>query len=268
MIPQTFSPADLPVIAVLVLLEGLLSADNALVLALMVRHLPQRLQRKALLYGLGGAFVFRLVAILLATWIIRLWWLQAIGAVYLMYLLVKHVWVARNAAGQDRQVKSGGGFWQTVALVELTDIAFAIDSVVAAVAMVKQPDKLWVIYLGAVMGIVLLRFAATFFIRLLEKMPALEHMAYALVGWVGVKLAFMSGHNYVVSYNKDNQTPLPWTVHELSHELFWTVMAGIIAVFLAYSWRSGARRARQQAANPPAPSPADEPVAPASPPEG
>lgn len=257
MIPQTFSPADLPVIAVLVLLEGLLSADNALVLALMVRHLPTKLQRKALLYGLGGAFVFRLVAILLATWIIRLWWLQAIGAAYLIYLLLKHVWAVRKGSGHGPDiVKSGGGFWQTVALVELTDIAFAIDSVVAAVGLVKQPDKIWVIYLGAVMGIVLLRFAASFFINLLEKFPALEHMAYALVGWVGVKLAFMAAHNYVLAYNRDNSPDLPWTVHELSHELFWAVMAGIIAIFLAYSFWAARNRK-------PAPSEAAEPEVPA-----
>jgi YkoY family integral membrane protein len=251
MIPQTFSLADLPVIAVLVLLEGLLSADNALVLALMVRHLPANQQRKALLYGLGGAFLFRLVAILLATWIIRLWWLQAIGAAYLLYLLVKHLWAAKRGSGHGAaKVRAGGGFWQTVALVELTDIAFAIDSVVAAVGLVKQPDKVWVIYLGAVMGIVLLRFAASFFIKLLERLPALEHMAYVLVGWVGVKLAFMSAHNYVLTYNKDNNPDLPYMVHELSHELFWAVMAGIVGVFLAYSWWTARGRERTSSAAP------------------
>lgn len=245
MLGQTFALSDLPVIFVLVLLEGLLSADNALVLALMVRHLPPEKQRKALLYGLGGAFVFRFVAILLATFIIRLWWLQAIGAAYLVFLLVKHIFVSRRESQEsEHKVRTGAGFWQTVALVELTDIAFAIDSVVAAVGLVKQQDKIWVIYLGAILGIVLLRFAAGFFIKILEKFPPIEHMAYVLVGWVGVKLAFMSVHNFEVTYNKDNAVPLGWNFHEMSHGFFWTVMAAIIGLYTAYAWWDRRRRDR------------------------
>lgn len=243
MTTQTFSIGDLPVIGILVLLEGLLSADNALVLALMVRHLPHNLQRRALLYGLGGAFVFRLVAILLATWIIRLWWLQAIGAAYLIYLLVKHFVAHRQAHDGEAKVKTRQtGFWQTVMLVELTDIAFAIDSVVAAVGMVHRADKLWLIYLGAIIGIILLRFAASAFINLLEKFPALEHMAYVLVGWVGVKLAFLAGHNFVVAYNEDSKVPLPFTIPEMSKPVFWVVMGLIIAGFVLYGFLDPKRR--------------------------
>ncbi|MGE0001285.1 MAG: TerC family protein [Fimbriimonadaceae bacterium] len=253
MTPQTYTFGDLPVIGVLVLLEGLLSADNALVLALMVRHLPQKLQRRALLYGLGGAFVFRLVAILLATWIIRLWWLQAIGAAYLLYLLAKHFLAHTKEAEGGEAVKARKtGFWQTVLLVELTDIAFAIDSVVAAVGMVQRADKLWLIYLGAIIGIVLLRFAATAFINLLEKFPALEHMAYVLVGWVGVKLAFLSGHNFVIAYNKDNKVPLPFTIPEMSKQLFWIVMAAIIVGYTLYGIYDRKRTDAKSAPEPPA----------------
>ncbi len=223
----TFVPADLITVLFLILLEGLLSADNALVLAIMVRHLKPDLQKKALLYGLGGAFVFRFVAILMATMIIQLWWLQLIGALYLAWITIKHfVKVRRESGGTDEAKKSvARGFWATVVAVELADIAFAVDSVVAAVAMEPRPDKIWVVYTGAVAGVVLLRFAAGAFIKLLDKYPMLEHLAYAIIGWVAIKLTMMSVHNFsITDYGKTTGIH----VEEMSHGLFWAVMAVMV----------------------------------------
>lgn len=227
MVPQTFQISDLGVVAFLVLLEALLSADNALVLAIMVRHLPGKLRHKALLYGLGGAFIFRFIAIVFAGFILSLWWLQAVGAVYLLYIPVKHF----ATTNRELAVKEiGKGFWPTVVAVEITDIAFAVDSVLAGVALVRTPSKLWVVYLGAIIGIVLLRFAASLFISLLEKYPLLDHVAYILVGWVGIKLAFMSGHNFVLNYNKSNPEPLPYEIPEMPQLIFWSVLALICII--------------------------------------
>lgn len=229
MTPQTFAVSDIGVVGFLILLEGLLSADNALVLALMVRHLPRPLQRKALLYGLGGAFVFRLGAILLAATLIGLWWVQALGAAYLLYLPLKHFFA--HATNEGKKVVGKGGFWRTVIAVELADIAFAIDSVLAAVAMVnlsRHPDKLWVVYFGAVVGLILLRFAAGVFIRLLERFPRLDHLAYTLVGWVGIKLVLMAGENYQEAIGGTGI--FPFQIHEMSKPFFWTVMVIIVVV--------------------------------------
>jgi YkoY family integral membrane protein len=227
---QTFQTSDIAIVAFLVLLEGLLSADNALVLAIMVRHLPKPLQRKALLYGLGGAFVFRLIAIVLASYVMGLWWLQALGAAYLLYLPYKHF---RTSAQGGHAAPKGGGFWQTVFAVEMADIAFAIDSVLAGVAVVRgQQEKIWVVYLGAVVGLVLLRFAAGVFIRLLDKYPALDHLAYALVGWVGVKLAFLAAHH------ADEHYHWPFFVPEMPKALFWAVMGLIIVVGIFFATKN------------------------------
>lgn len=218
MIDQTFQPGDLANVLALTVLEGLLSADNALVLAIMVRHLPKHQQQKALLYGLVGAFAFRLVAILLAGYVLQLWWLQAIGAAYLLFLPIKHF--AQNRGGPDAK-PVGAGFWMTVIAVDVADIAFAIDSVLAGVAFVNNPSKLWVVYLGAVIGIVLLRFAAGAFIRLLEKYPVLDHVAYLLVGWVGIKLAMLAAH----SFHAVN--PSAPAITEMPPFIFWF---GLIAI--------------------------------------
>lgn len=237
---QTFAPGDVPIILLLVLLEGLLSADNALVLAIMVRHLPKEQQQKALLYGLAGAFVFRFVAILLASWIIQLWWLQLVGAAYLMWVAVKHFWL--HGSGSHKEVKAGGGFWQTVIAVEITDIAFAVDSVVAAVAMVKGADKLWVVYAGAIMGVILLRFAAGVFIKLLDRFPDFDHVAYVLVAWVGVKLMFMSGHHFTEHYN-ETHVPGIIAIPEMDIKVFWGVMGLLIVGGTFFALTRGKQKA-------------------------
>lgn len=231
--PQSFEFTDLPFIGILILLEGLLSADNALVLAIMVKHLKGKDRQKALVYGLVGAFVFRAVAILSASWLISFWWLQTIGAFYLIFITVKHFWAQRGASdlnGGTGPKPSTASFWKTVFLVEVTDIAFAVDSVLVAVSYVSGPDKVWVVYAGAIVGVVLLRFAAGWFTKILDKFPALEHMAYALVGWAGVKLFVMSLHNFEITAEK-NRLPvrLQFHVPEMSPVLFWSVMAAIIA---------------------------------------
>ncbi len=239
---QLFEVTDIPVIGVLILLEGLLSADNALVLAIMVKHLPEKLRQRALLYGLGGAFVFRAAAILAAAWIMQLWWLQMIGAMYLVFITVKHFLSGKSKHGHEAEIAHKAkqmGFWQTVILVELTDIAFAIDSVLAAVSLAKSnPNveferKLWVVYTGAIIGVVLLRFAATVFLRLLDRYPRLEHMAYLLVGWAGVKLLVFSGHNWSISTESSIHIP------EMNPIVFWSVLVLILVVGSFYSFAKG-----------------------------
>lgn len=221
MTPQTFTLSDVPVVLFLVLLEGLLSADNALVLAIMVRGLPEEKQKKALFYGLFGAFVFRGIAILLAGTIIKFWWLQAVGALYLAYLPLKHFF-GKSTEKEAKEVNKS--FWGTIIAVEITDISFAIDSVLAAVAMVKASDKLWVVYVGAIIGIVLLRAAAGAFITLLTKFPNLDHVAYLLVGWVGVKLAMMAGHNLARAQD------FAFSIPEMPAAVFWGVLAAICLI--------------------------------------
>lgn len=230
MLHQTFALGDLAVVLLLVVLEGLLSADNALVLAIMVRHLPPDQQRRALSLGLAMSFVFRFAAILLATQVIKLWWLQGVGAIYLLYLPIKH-FIHHSQHGRDVEPK-GGTFAQTVVALGIADVAFAIDSVLAAVATVGgKGDKTWVVVLGALLGVILLRYAAALFLRLLEKYPALDHLAYVLVGWVGVKLAFMAAH----SLSKLQQ----WTsVPEMSGLIFWSGMALILLVGVSVAVRS------------------------------
>jgi YkoY family integral membrane protein len=182
--------SDLVTIALLIALEGLLSADNAMVLAVLVLGLPKKQQKKALQYGIIGAFVFRSIAVLLAVYLIRLGWVKLVGAGYLLYLVYRHFW--GHEAGSDRRVPPQAQawlgltpFWATVAKVELTDIVFAIDSILVAVAM---SPKTWVILTGGILGIVMMRLVIGQLLALVERYPPLVDGAFVIIAWVGVKL--------------------------------------------------------------------------------
>lgn len=182
--------ADFLTIGLLVVLEGLLSADNALVLAIIVLGLPKKDQKKALRYGILGAFFFRILAILLAVHLIQVGFVKLIGAAYLLWLSYSHFF--GHSEGESRRaIKPATGmlgltpFWATVAKVELTDIVFAVDSILVAVAM---SPKQWVIITGGVLGIVAMRLVIGQLLRIVRRYPALVDGAFIIIAWVAIKL--------------------------------------------------------------------------------
>jgi YkoY family integral membrane protein len=195
------TPSDFVTIALLVALEGLLSADNAMVLAVLVLGLPKAQQRKALRYGILGAFAFRTVATLLAVYLIQLAWVKLVGAGYLLYLTYHHFSgrEGTDARRTPRQATPWLGltaFWATVVKVEFTDIVFAIDSILVAVAM---SAKLWVILSGGILGIVMMRLVIARLLSLVDRYPPLVDAAFVIIAWVGLKLLveFLHTERYV-----------------------------------------------------------------------
>jgi YkoY family integral membrane protein len=191
-----FAPSDLVTIGLLIALEGLLSADNAMVLAILVLGLPKGQQKKALRYGMVGAFAFRGIALLLAAYMIQLGWVKLVGAGYLLYLVYRHF--GGGESGEQRRVAPKAqpwlglsAFWATVVKVELTDIVFAVDSILVAVAM--SPKK-WVILTGGILGIVMMRLVIGKLLALVERYPVLVDGAFVIIAWVGVKLLIEYAH--------------------------------------------------------------------------
>ena len=180
---------DLLTIGMLVILEGLLSADNALVLAILVLGLPPHQQRRALRYGMAGAFFFRGVAVLLAAYLMQVAWVKLAGGLYLAYLTWTHfVRPAGESRHHVRPARAGFGlsaFWATVVRVELIDIAFSVDSILVAVAL---SPKLWVVITGGILGIITMRLVAGQMIELIRRYPALVDGAFIIIGWVAAKL--------------------------------------------------------------------------------
>lgn len=262
---QTFDWPDLAVIGLLVLLEGVLSIDNALVLGLLAKRLPRHQRAKALSYGIIGAFVFRTIAVLTAAYLLQWTFVKFLGGAYLVYIAVKHLFFEAQEEKAEKIVLDDFGnpllvdaatglpitpaqeeveikervpfdglvdeteaaqapaaapkesaadwwrFWKTVGVIELTDIAFAVDSILAAIALAGgRHQKLWVIILGGILGMILMRFAAAIFIRLLDKFPRFEIAAYLLVIAIGMKLLVDWGFNSDWSFAQQ-----PWIAARL-----------------------------------------------------
>lgn len=227
---------------ILIGLEGLLSADNALVLAVFAKHLPEEQKKRAINYGIILAFIFRFAALFAISFIANVWQIQAIGAAYLLYLGLKHVikglFGKNNIHKVEEKEVAGKGFGPTVGKIALADLAFAIDSILAAVALaLGLPDsplddfggmdggQFIIVVLGGIAGLVLIKLAATWFVQLLEKRPALETTAYAIVAWVGVKLSIITlAHEDIGVLEPHFPHSTSWTI------IFYGVLVGIALI--------------------------------------
>lgn len=270
MFGQTFAANDIFLIGLLVILEGVLSIDNALVLGLLAKRLPKDQQKRALTYGLAGAFLFRFIAVGTASFLLQWRVVKLIGGGYLLWVAIKH-FISKLREKKEDHVAIGSddsptmvdpetgreltpeeqeeelrartsvpmpakqaGFWSTVVVIELTDIAFAIDSILAAIALVgSAPEghdgahpKLWVVVTGGMLGVILMRFAAVLFIRLLDRFPRFELTAYLLVTVIGLKLVTdwalnTADHPHMVDFHSPSN-PAFW--------IFWLAMAACCVV--------------------------------------
>jgi YkoY family integral membrane protein len=290
---QEFEIHDIAVVALLVVLEGVLSIDNALVLGLLAKRLPKHQQGRALTYGLVGAFLFRLLAIATATFLLRWRIVKLLGGAYLVYVAVKYFFFESRVQSDEKITVGPDGtpiilddgtgkppnletvedeiqartplhvpeleqepgkaakfarFWPTVLVIELTDIAFAIDSILAAIALVGPAPsghagphpKLWVVLTGGMLGVILMRFAAIIFIKLLERFPRFETSAYLLVLVIGGKLMA----DYTLN-TPDHPHRLDF--HDFRHPAFWTFWLLMLVCFLL-----GFVPKRQRPSQPPA----------------
>jgi YkoY family integral membrane protein len=272
---QTLEWHDLGVIGLLVLLEGALSIDNALVLGLLAKRLPKEQQRKALTYGLVGAFVFRFIAVFMASLLLKWRVVKLLGGGYLVYIAVKHLFfeaheddgdVAFTAAGEPtlvherthepltpeeeeqeirqraplpipehaRRGPRGGTakFWPTVFVIEMTDIAFAVDSILAAIGVVgSRQEKLWVIIVGGLLGVILMRFAAVIFIKMLERFPRFSSAAYLLVLVIGGKLMVDWWFNTAEYAELHPEHPHRIDFHSPSSPAFWIFWGLMVLTF-------------------------------------
>lgn len=190
----------------LVLLEGVLSMDNALVLAMVVRHLPKPMQIRALTYGIWGAFVFRFLALFCISFLVQFSYLKAVGGLYLVLVAISGLFGKKD---KKVEVPKAGRFWMTVLVVELMDISFSADSILAAVSV---SSNYVIVFIGGVLGICTMRIAANVFIRLMEAFPRLEKTAMFLVLTFGMKLIIQGCQFDGVDFH-DSHNPATW--------LFW-----------------------------------------------
>lgn len=176
-----------PVIISLIIIEGLLSVDNILAIAALASQLPEKQKKLALRLGLAGAYIFRIVALFFAGFIMANEWVKFLGAFYLIHLLTGHLCNHIAATNDDPKTveTKPRAFWQTILAIQLMDLSLSVDNVVAAVAM--SPD-IRVVCIGVFLGLLTLLMFASVSLKLVEKFPILEHTAFFLIGYVGLIL--------------------------------------------------------------------------------
>lgn len=211
-------PVSWGLILSLVIMEGLLSADNALVLAVLVKHLPPKQRKRALMYGMFGAYFFRFLFIGIGVYLVKFSMVKIIGAIYLAWLVILHFKNRGDSGDETREFKKNGWmvrifgtFWATVISVELMDIAFSVDSILAAFAI---SDQIWVLLLGGLLGIIMMRTIAGVFLTLIERVPELETTAFILIGIIAFKM-FVGVFGF-----------------HISHEIFFVIL--IVAFLLTF----------------------------------
>lgn len=223
---------SLAIIGNLIVIESLLSVDNAAVLATMVMDLPKEQRSKALRYGIIGAYVFRGLCLLFAAFLIKIWWLKPLGGLYLLYLVFDYFKGKMTPEKDDDVLEKNshwlyratigwmGVFWSTVALVEVMDLAFSIDNVFAAVAF---SDNLLLIWIGVFIGILAMRFVAQGFVRLMEKYKFLETAAFLVIGVLGIKLMLSLMEHFMPDH--------AFSKFLGSHEADWGVSILTVSIF-------------------------------------
>ena len=197
---QTFSIIDIPKVLLLAFLECLLSADNALVIASIVKPLSKAKREKALWIGAFSALILRGAAIVFAAYLIRFFYIQLLGAFYLIYLAFSY----QIKSKKNTLLSPSPSLLRVVIQVELMDLLFAFDSIIAALGLTGVvfhkgegfPSKIWIVYLGGILGLVMMRFSVRIFSYLMDHFPRLEKMSHYLIGWIGLKLGFEAFHSY------------------------------------------------------------------------
>jgi YkoY family integral membrane protein len=230
-VPFDLQPADLLTVGLLVVLEGLLSADNALVMAVMVLGLPKAQHRKVLSYGLVGAFIFRIAATLLAVYLIKIVLVKLLGGLYLLYLT--YAYFSQHGGSEARQSPPPAtpafglsAFWAAIIRIELVNLAFSIDSILVAVAM---SPKRAVVISGGVLGIIAMRVVVGQLLRLIQRYPALVDGAFVIIAWVALKL--------IADYARS----MDWIEWEIPQALELTIVVAIFGAAYAYARWVGPR---------------------------
>ena len=214
----------------LVLIESLLSVDNAAVLATLVMDLPTAQRKRALRIGIVFAYIFRGIALVSAGYLIKISWLKLLGGGYLLYLCFDFFYqrFKKNrefgeedvAISQPRKLPFLNIFWSTVVMVELMDMTFSLDNVFAAVAFTTN---IYLVCLGVFIGIITMRIVASYFVKLMERFPFLDAVAFTVIGVLGVRLCL----DFICTYFPEGG--LYHLLHEERTSLYFSMLT--VAIF-------------------------------------
>jgi YjbE family integral membrane protein len=168
----------------IILVNIVLSGDNAVVIALAARSLPPHQQSKAVMWGAGAAVAMRIVLTIIAVELLRWPWLKLIGAVLLLWIAVK---LLLPEDGGSEGVDSSDNLWAAIKTILIADLVMSLDNVIAVAAAAKGSITLLV--LGLAISIPLVIFGATMLMKLMDRWPIIITIGAALLGWVAGDMA-------------------------------------------------------------------------------
>ncbi|HWB63213.1 MAG TPA: DUF475 domain-containing protein [Chitinophagales bacterium] len=212
----------------LIVIESLLSVDNAAVLASLVMGLPAPLRKRALRIGVVFAYIFRGLALVSAKLLIQISWLKLVAGGYLLYLFAEFFYKkitgssgddSESLTRKERKILWLNQFWSTVLMVEVMDLTFSIDNVFAAVAFTKN---IYLVCTGVFIGIITMRIVAGYFVKLMERFPFLDTVAFIVIGILGLRLCT----DFFCFYYPEN--PLCSYTHGGNAEFYFSIFTAAV----------------------------------------
>ncbi|MEO8008197.1 MAG: TerC family protein [Betaproteobacteria bacterium] len=213
----------------IILIDILLSGDNAVVIALACRNLPQRQRTLGIFWGVGGAIALRIALTFFAVSLLSIPYLKIVGAVLLLWIGVKLVQPQHDDDGHE--IKAEGNLLGAIRTIIIADLVMSLDNVIAVAAAAR--DSLFLLIFGLTLSIPLMVWASQMILRLMDRFPSIIVLGGALLGWVGLSMAV---HDPAIK---------PWVVAQapwLNYAAPFTgaVLVVVVGKLLARGARAGA----------------------------
>jgi YjbE family integral membrane protein len=228
-----FTPETLSALAAIVVIDIVLAGDNAIVIALAARSLRPDLQRRAILWGTGGAIVVRIAMTATVVWLLQVPGLMLAGGLILVWIALK---LLAPPADEGHELQAGGGFWSALKTIVIADAAMGLDNVLA-VAGAAQGSFLLVV-IGLLISIPIVVWGSTLVLAWIERFPVIVYIGSAVLGWTAVKM--ITGEPLLREHFAERPTALA--------AVYVIVVVGILAIGYARNRRNSERLRRDRAA--------------------
>jgi YjbE family integral membrane protein len=231
------SPAFWHGLLLIIWVNIILSGDNAVVIALAARSLPEVQQKKAVLWGAGAAVILRIVLTIVAVKLLTLPYLKIIGGLLLFWIAIGLL--VPEDGGED--VDSSDNLFQAIKTILIADLVMSLDNVIAVAGVAKGSVLLLV--LGLTISIPLVIFGATILMKLMERFPIIITAGAGILGWVAGEMLVTDPS--VVDSIKEN---MAWMhLHTPMGEVSWAQIVGVVIVIVVGKWLASRKEAAEGA---------------------
>ncbi|MGQ8873883.1 TerC family protein [Paenibacillus sp. TSA_86.1] len=175
---ELFSPAFWLALLNVVFIDLILAGDNAIVIGLAARNLHPSIQKKAILYGTGGALLIRIAATVVVLWLLKVPWLLLIGGLLLVWIAYK---LLADQEDEHNDIQAGTSLWTAVRTIIIADAAMGLDNVIAVAGAAQQ--HLLLVILGLLISIPIIVWGSTLFIKLINRFPWIIYVGAIVLGY-------------------------------------------------------------------------------------